>query len=387
MKAIFTHWALSDKTDSAGFNTTKDLATTLALSVEYAKKHFYSVELVTNKRGKELLIDKYKIGFTSVDTSLEDLKLHPDLWAFSKIKSYSLQKQPFVSIDLDAILWQKIPRNILKAAVFFQNEETFDKQPGYKYLVQAISNTTVAYFCRRLQTSSAYNCGIVGVKNLNLVKEWYKIAEDLIFNPANKHFWDNMANKSQMNYLFEQYFIACVCKNEGVVDDVKFLVDDLDYKNVSKPKIKFTHLWGDSKRKESELSKIRSRLKKEFPRIYNRINSIPLDPKETFKAIYDKGTAKYTKMLNKCLVDNKITSIVYLGYDNMKSSKYISSAGEDIDFVYSNTTKNSFPECDLLIIKDAVLQWSGKEYIEFCSKKISAKFIMNGKSVFRNQSL
>jgi len=376
MKVIYTHFSTDLQSDSAGFNTTKDLAFILSLSVEYSKKYYKDIQLVTNKRGKELLIDKYKVGFTSVDTSLEGLECPQDLFAWAKIKAYSLQKEPFISIDLDAIVWEKIPTRFLKAPLFFQNNEPFAIQQGYTYLTKLISTTTVAYFCRRLKTSQAYNCGIIGINNLDLIKEWYRIAEDLIFNPENQHFWASLENKTQMNYIFEQYFIACIAKNEGLENEVKFLIKDVDYKNVSKPKLQLTHLWGDSKRKQSELIKLKERLKKEFPRKYKHINSIEVNPKEVYASFFYKGTQKWQRTLNYFLLNNKIKSIVYLCYDGKKSSRLINEFGEITDFIYTN----NFPKCDLAIIKDALPIWTGKEYVNFCAKN-EAKYIMDNRQV------
>jgi len=74
MKAVYTYLQSGDS-KSCGFASVKDFVYFLSLSVEYAKKHFSEVQLVTDLEGKKLLINKYKVGFTSVDTSLEALIL------------------------------------------------------------------------------------------------------------------------------------------------------------------------------------------------------------------------------------------------------------------------------------------------------------------------
>ncbi len=353
------------------------MAMFLALSVQYSKKNFNQVELVTNDFGKRLLIDKYKIPFTSVDLSLNGFDVHPDLFAMAKMKTYSIQKKPFIHIDIDCILWQKISNKILKSPLFFQHKETFAQQPGYKHLVRAINGTTVAYYCREKKVDYSFNCGVVGANDLELIKKWYHIAEDFVLNPANKHFWDTLENKGQMNFLFEQFFIACVTKDV----DVKFLLDDFDFKNVEKPKFKMTHLWGDTKKSVMEIAKIKDRLKREFPSVYKRIDAVKSNS-DVFADLYKKGPIKYQNRLRKAIKQYNCKSVVYMGYDGIKSSRYI-DANTNTDFIYSNMTKHVVPECDLLIIKDMIPLWSGKQLTEFVQNNPSAKYIMDGSGVYK----
>lgn len=378
-KCVYTYWA-SEGNESAGFNSTKELAFFLSLSVEYAKKNFKTVELVTNTAGKKLLIGKYKIAFTNVSTALNGLEVHDDLFAYAKLKTYSLQKEPFVHIDIDVILWEKIPANISKSKIFFQNKEPFTIQPGYKFLVEAIQGTTTAYFCREKKIQHAYNCGVVGVNDLPLMQKWILAAEDLIFNPNNKHFWNRMENKGQMNYLFEQYFIACILKGEKIEPEV--LIKNFSYKNISNPEFKMTHFWGDTKRKAVEINKIKARLKREYPTIYKRINSSESDFTNQFADIYNKGKGFYHKLLDKAINKHGVRSIVYLGYNGLVSSKYI-DADKNIDFIYTDSTKHIVPECDLLVINEVMGNWTGTQYSEFISNKINVKYILDRKGLYK----
>jgi len=376
-KAVYTYFAIEGQ-ESAGFNSTKELAFFLSLSVEYSKKFFSEVELVTNDYGKKILINKYKIPFTSVSVALNKLDIHPDLWAFAKIVSYSIQKEPFVHIDLDVVLWEKIPSRLTKERIFFQHKDTFDMQPGYRYLVSAIASTTVSYFCSEKKIEHAHNCGVVGVNDLSLTKKWFALANDFIFNHNNRYFWNKLENKGQMNYLFEQYFISCICAGEGFEPDV--LIKNFNYKSVTHPEFKMTHLWGDGKRK-SDMNKIKARLKKEFPAIYERIDRTESDYANLFTEIFNKFSGKSRIQLSNAINKKGVKSIVYIGYGK-GLSKFIDK-DRNVDFIYSSGTKHVFPPCDLLIIKDMLLVWNGKELSDFLSKDLPAKYIMDGRGVYK----
>lgn len=376
-KAVYTYFAIEGQ-ESAGFNSTKELAYFLSLSVEYSRKNFKQVELVTNDYGKQILISKYKIPFTSVNTALNKLDIHKDLWAFAKIVSYSLQKKPFVHIDLDVILWESIPSSLLKSKIFFQHKDTFAMQPGYKYLVSAVEGTTISYFCKEKGIQHAHNCGVVGVNDLSLTAKWLAMANDFIFNESNKHFWNKLENKGQMNYLFEQYFISCICKGENINPDV--LLKNFSYNSVEKPSFKMTHLWGDSKKKPAEMNRIKARLKKEYPEVYDRVDKTESDYANLFVEVYNKCPGKTKKQIDNAINKKGICSIVYLGFDGTRASKYIDK-DKNVDFIYSASTKHVFPACDLVVIKDLIPVWTSQEYVDFLGRKIPAKYIMDGRGI------
>lgn len=380
-RAVYTYFCQNKSQQRAGFLSTKELAYFLSLSVAYARKHFRDVVLYTDDAGKELLIDKYKIGFTSVSTELNELKISPDLWAYAKVVTYSLQKEPFVHIDLDCVLWDKLPQNVAEAKLFFQNKEEFCEQRAYQPLIDLINGTTVSYYCKSQNINHAYNAGVVGCNDLSLVAKWKGIVDDFIFNPVNAYFWKSVPNHSQFNYIFEQYFIACICNNDKVLDDVKFLINNFTYEEVSKPEFPMTHLWGESKKCIEDMNKIKARLKREFPDIYDFISSFEEDEHHLFECLYDKGGDKYKALLKDAIKTKDIKSVVYLGYEGVKSSRYVDVSGKQIDFLYSRETKNALPECDLLIIKDMMLLWTGEEYTEFVSGNLQAKYILDAKEI------
>lgn len=72
-------------------------------------KEFYSdVELYTDAKGKDFLIDKLKLPYTKVENCLDCLNdYNPLIWAVGKIHTYSLQTAPFIHADNDVFIWKK----------------------------------------------------------------------------------------------------------------------------------------------------------------------------------------------------------------------------------------------------------------------------------------
>jgi len=367
MIAIYTYIPEKGK-EACGFLNTNDLAAFLALSVEYSKRHFKKVKLMTNKYGKSILIDRYKIAFTKVSTELEGLKFPKELWAYPKVAAYGLQKESFIHIDLDVILWEKIPREIKSDPIAFQHKELFKDELGYIPLIKEISKTTVAYFLKSQKVDYAYNCGIVAVNDLTIIKKWKEIVDEFISNGPHVH-------HSRFNYVFEQHFIACILKNEGI--EAKFLLNEKD--SIAKPKFKMTHLWGETK-KSPDIEKVKGRLKKEFPKIFARIYAIQKNESHVFDVAIEKFP--YKNLLKKTLLNLKVKSVVYLGFDN-QHSKYLNVDGTVTDILYTPKTYNVFPECDLLIVGDVIPSLNGEDFYKFFSKPIPAKHILKNKKLIK----
>lgn len=369
MIAIYTYYPATGK-EACGFINTNDLAMFLSLSLEYSKKQFKTVKLMTNKYGKSILIDKYKIAFTEVSTELEKLKFPQELWAYPKVASYSLQPKPFVHVDNDVVLWEPLPAEIKSAPISFQHKELFKTETGYIPLIKELEKTTVAYFLKSQKIDYAYNCGVVAVNDLAITKKWKEMVDEFISNGPD--IWH-----SRFNYIFEQYFIACILRNERIDPNVKFLLNEKE--SISKPKFKMTHLWGETK-KSPDIGKIKDRLKKEFPKIFARIDKIQKNEQQPFDIALKSFPHK--TLLKTTIEKLKIKSVVYLGFDK-QHSKYLNIDGTVTDFLYTPKTYNVFPKCDLLIVGDVIPSLSRNNFYQFFSKNIPAKYILKNKKLIK----
>lgn len=415
MKAIYTLWEDSRNKVNAGFATPRDLAATLALSVEYARKQFSRVELYTNDAGRELLAP-FNIPFSEIFTThtVLDGVLDANLWAYAKLKTYALQREPFVHIDNDVILWDEIPQSIKNAPLWFQNKEKLADHPTYKLLLAGLHLLeSPPYDILYHAPEYALNCGVVGCNYLPIIKEWHKKAEQLIFAPENTGFWRSRSDKHSHNHLFEQYFISALAKKYGLENSVKVLLPDFKYGIKHNEQFyNITHLWGESKRSESTMQLIRKRLFNDFPQyksifapetahpvIFENIYKNNVWEKGSGGGSYPENTGEYRAFLQNFLREKQIKNVVDLGCGDWQFSQLLNWDGINylgvdcvhflteenrkrfakkgsIDFETADITNFNVPPCDLLIIKDVFIHWRNEEIQNFFKRSIPAKYIL-----------
>lgn len=80
------------------------------LSCLKLKAYYPEVELITDERGKKLWIDILKLPYDRVSLRLNDLQdCNERIWTLGKLWSYSIQRQPFLHVDGDVLIWKKLP--------------------------------------------------------------------------------------------------------------------------------------------------------------------------------------------------------------------------------------------------------------------------------------
>lgn len=270
MKAVYSHWNKSYGAN--GYNNIVDFVSTMALSVLTTKKSFDKVCLVTNSLYKDLLVNEFEMPFDEVSTSQDRWDNLPDwLWGYAKLSALNDQTEPFVHIDNDVFLWDPIRPEVKNKKLFFQSIETpfRDIYCYYDPLIEfAMKNVpNIPKLILDNPSKYAYNCGVTGINDLDILHEWFKLSTSFIMNPENQKIIES--NKDLLihqNLLHEQYFIACLCQSKGLVnnEDIGFIID---YKNLQKdcytPGNKYTHLWGGIKKEKEVMISVKKRLLKE----------------------------------------------------------------------------------------------------------------------------
>jgi hypothetical protein len=411
MNAVYTYYDQPDMLSYSGCSNSKDLARMMALSIEYSRKQFKKIKLVTTKFGKEILVDKFKLNFDDVNTSLDEVckYLPKSLWAYPKLYAYSIQDEPFVHIDNDVILFGNISEANLKMPLVFQNKEEMKTHLGYASMFAAYQQSGLQDH-RIKDVSYACNCGVVLANNLNFIKVWHDLVKSYIFD--NKEYWEKQIKQSGNNHFFEQYFSSALLHHYKIKHG--FLIDNFKYgvkpKDMGTPMV---HLWGEAKRKPYNVNKIAQRLYREYPK-YLYIEGIKPSHSEVFDSIYinekwggDSGggsrkenTVEYRKFLHGFIQENKITSIADLGigdfqvYEDMdfiQAYPSVKLQGYDISKIvldkvkkYTNgnisfelsDARHTKPVCDLIIIKDVMIHWSNKDVENFVNDLPKAKYIL-----------
>jgi hypothetical protein len=93
-----------------------------ALSCLQLAKFYKDVELITDGRGKDLLIDKMSLPYTSVKVRLDELDGYdPAFWALGKILAYAENNEPFLHVDHDIFIWNEFEYRVVSAEVVVQN--------------------------------------------------------------------------------------------------------------------------------------------------------------------------------------------------------------------------------------------------------------------------
>lgn len=272
-KIVYSHWSKPAGREFVGFNSEKMLAATTYLSVRYSLRWFDEVELVTDQAGKELLVDKYKIPYTSVRTDLDQINhINPIHWAYGKLIACQLQDKPFMHQDNDVIWFKRPPSYILEAQSCFQNIEN---DSGLHSFYQGMMQHAKQNFNKKkdfinYDTLESLNCGIMVFNDLTAINPWVEHAKEYIeYYDANYDYLKTIFNLSSI--IFEQLHLNWFLKHYGY--DIK-VIDD-HFKGWVHPdyatKIGYTHLIGDSKRHKMVEDKILNRVKQEFPKFYKTL--------------------------------------------------------------------------------------------------------------------
>ena len=110
-----------------------------ALSCLSLREHYDDVELYTDSAGYHILIEVLGLPYTKTHVVFDDFKCLPHHWALAKIKTYSMQTEPFIHVDGDIYISKRIPGNIENAMVLVQNQEIGTE--FYHNIVSHVLNT------------------------------------------------------------------------------------------------------------------------------------------------------------------------------------------------------------------------------------------------------
>ena len=267
-RAIYSLWTKPMDDKIVGFNSEKTLIECFALSLNFTKKWFEEVHLVTDLKGKELVED-YGLTFSSIDTSLENVMngVYENHWSLGKIYACKIQKEPFIHIDIDVILFKPLPESFLKSEAAFQNIETESQKYWYKWLLDhADTNYKEKPKWFDAKQIRAYNCGIIAFNKLDVIQEWWDESLNYIkFLDDSNYDYDHHLSC----LIYEQFCVYCICQYYNYnVDLLTFYGKEeerffgtLDEELAKK--LGYTHLIAASKRQPLIEKKVRERLLKE----------------------------------------------------------------------------------------------------------------------------
>jgi len=287
MKIVQTFWSKPAKGNSlmdisAGWISPEYHWMSWALSCMQAKKFYEHIELVTDERGKEILINRLGLPYSSVNTSLEPaLDPYPaELWSLAKIFSYQIQQQPLIHLDGDVFIWKPFSEAFCTSGLLAQNLEV--DIPYYASMLRDI-NKRLKYvpgpfvFAENDQPVYASNTGIFGGSNIVFIKEYCRQAFEFVDRNLHDivHFPD--VKRPLLNFVFEQYLLFCLAaeKKQEIVYFMEEPVTDAAYRNYARlldiPQVPLVHPVGAYKMRPFTCAQLAKRLRKEYPDHYYRI--------------------------------------------------------------------------------------------------------------------
>ena len=281
MKIIQTLW-LDDATvplqNKAGWFAPEYHLMAWALSCLQLRQFYEEVELITNEKGKEILIDSLQLPYTKV-TIIQFSKLTNDFWSLAKVEAYHRQVVPFLHVDGDVFIWQIFDNEVLKKELIAQNSE--DWFAGYDYVLKKMNNEQqiLPSFVNNNQNLESYNLGVVGGNNIAIFQQYRD--EVFKFVEQNLSCLQDLVQSyphSYVNMFIEQFMFTKLAESLqiGVSTILPDKITDPDYPNITNfynvPRSKkFVHLLGKSKGLSDTCKTLSRILRKSHVDYYYRI--------------------------------------------------------------------------------------------------------------------
>ena len=259
------------------------------LSVETARRHYPNTVLVTDGWGSQLLIDRLGLPFTTVSTELDALRgADPEWWALGKLWTYRAQTEPYVHIDADVFMWNRLPERVERADVFAQNPETFPTtgdswyRPAiYTHVIRSVDGWAPDewWWSAAQGFNRAVCCGIVGGSATAFLSYYADLAIRMIEHPRNRRAWMRLGSPIGDNILLEQYLLAA-CLHfhrhdarsayRDLAVDYLFESTDAAFDESAAAAVGYTHLIGAAKSNRLLMDRLAARVSRDYPAYYER---------------------------------------------------------------------------------------------------------------------
>lgn len=211
MKIYLTFWTKASRGLGENINTNEINYYLMSQSIRHIKHLNFEAHFITDYNGEKIFGN---LGWDSVDTSLESLpSKYKETWSLGKIKAFeiiSLKGDPFMHIDHDVCLFEHFPQKFLKADILVETLENCEQRFYNKDYFH--KNCINKYLAKNEKLDIAYNCGIIGGKDVEFFYNYANTALKLIFDPMNSKFWlgnHKLFKDFTKAILLEQYYLSC----------------------------------------------------------------------------------------------------------------------------------------------------------------------------------
>lgn len=189
-----------------------------ALSCLQLRKFYPNVKLHANQLGKEILVDTLSLPYTQVHLSLENdfmQNLHPKMWAYAKIHTYSLQTESFLHVDGDVFIWKAFDESLIQSGLIAQNlENNLDIYYNSITAIEKFAEFKPDWLTHSKSHPKAYNAGILGGADLAFIKEYTDLAFE--FYEKNKLKLEVLTTEDRnINCIAEQYLFYVLSEKQN----------------------------------------------------------------------------------------------------------------------------------------------------------------------------
>lgn len=237
MKIVQTYYSYTDNKypiyDTAGFLTADMNWKSMALSCLLLKKHYGKVTLYCNNSVKKI-VGELKIPYDEIVLIPDFMQEYKacNLWALPKIYTYSQQKVPFLHVDCDWFMFDKLSSQIEMSDIIGQNIEyddqynnkrTFEKMLKYGcefplWMKEKIENTPVL---------RVINAGVLGGQDITFIQEYVELIKKFLHSNIDAL---RKINDGFVNSIYEQLFLYLLSQKEGKKEGLCTVGDKLSTK-------------------------------------------------------------------------------------------------------------------------------------------------------------
>ena len=219
-KIVYTYWTNGGTNYKLGFLNTENMLNVFNKSIESSYKLVSKVIIYCDQFGYDFLYDKVNADFVIIDYS--NYKFDSRYWNFPKLITYNLQEEPFLHIDIDAIVY-----NFDKTA-----EVVSESKRGVAYDTSVYpsfedKSELLSYFNGWLTCS-----GVLGGNNTNIFKELFNEVKETVTNKERYI----ILGKTRM--IIEEVVISCLINKNNT---------QVVYLDKQKENPDYTHYWGVDK--------------------------------------------------------------------------------------------------------------------------------------------
>ncbi|MDR2038636.1 MAG: hypothetical protein LBQ60_12000 [Bacteroidales bacterium] len=286
MKVVQTFWSGRNNPLEKGYGWLGPVFNIMSwtLSCISLREHYDEVVLYTDSAGYAVFHDILKLPYTQYEVLYDHIECKANHWAYPKLLTYALQEKPFIHVDGDVFLRNRLSPVTESGELIAQNLEIGTLY--YKGMMNAIMKSPVnipdILYKEIIKDSiPSYNAGVIGGNDIEFIKEYCLtafefIAENRLNAPENEY------SNVNLNILFEQilFYALAVKYDKKVATVIDHPVIDNGYTydefcNFKTPgKNNLMHIIGGYKRNPKICRMLGIILHEKFPEVFGRIQQL-----------------------------------------------------------------------------------------------------------------